>query len=102
MSRWQYSKAFSRSLSFGGSSLLDEDVAETMDTTELSTSDRSSVQKKKKTLSFILPFLQFAPPAVCLCVCVPFHRVKQLSLQTENFLRKARLDTLVLCLLFIR
>ncbi len=42
MRRWQYSKAFSRSLSLGGSSLLEEDVADTMDITELSTSERSS------------------------------------------------------------
>lgn len=42
MRRWQYSKAFSLSLSLGGSSLLEEDVADTMDITELSTSERSS------------------------------------------------------------
>lgn len=40
--RRQYWKAFSLSRSFGGSSRLEEEVAETMETTEPSTSERSS------------------------------------------------------------
>lgn len=42
MRRWQYWKAFSFKRSFGGSSRLEEEVAETIDTTDPSTSDRSS------------------------------------------------------------
>lgn len=44
MRRWQYWKAFSLRRSFGGSSRLEEEVAETIETTEPSTSDRSSVK----------------------------------------------------------
>lgn len=42
MRRWQYWNAFSLRRSFGGSTRLEEEVAETMETTEPSTSDRSS------------------------------------------------------------
>lgn len=42
MRRWQYWKAFSLRRSFGGSKRLEEEVAETIETTDPSTSDRSS------------------------------------------------------------
>lgn len=47
--RWQYWKAFSLKRSFGGSSRLEEEVAETMETTDPSTSDRSSAAGEEIT-----------------------------------------------------
>lgn len=46
MRRWQYWKDFSLRRSFGESRRLEEEVAETMETTDPSTSDRSSVRGK--------------------------------------------------------
>lgn len=47
--RWQYWNAFSLKRSFGGSSRLEEEVAETMETTDPSTSDRSSAAGEQIT-----------------------------------------------------
>lgn len=47
--RWQYWNAFSLKRSFGGSSRLEEEVAETMETTDPSTSDRSSAAGEEIT-----------------------------------------------------
>lgn len=56
ISRWQYSKAFSRKRSFGGSRRLEVEVTETMDTTELSSSDLSSTRTESHFSDGLEPF----------------------------------------------
>lgn len=51
MRRWQYWKAFSLNRSFGGSRRLEEEVAETIETTDPSTSERSSVAQQREFVS---------------------------------------------------
>lgn len=46
MRRWQYWKAFSLNRSFGGSRRLEEEVAETIETIDPSTSERSSAARE--------------------------------------------------------
>lgn len=54
MRRWQYWKAFSLNRSFGGSRRLEEEVAETIETTDPSTSERSSAAQKSKLVKWVI------------------------------------------------